>query len=258
MPKIEKHPTGGFCWIELATTDQNNAKSFYSSLFGWVPADFPLGPNEYYTRFKLNGEDAAAGFALRPEERAKVPPHWNPYVAVESADESATRVIELGGEVIEAPFDVATFGRMAVIQDPTGAFFNIWQPKDHPGTTVTHESGTFCWGDLSTPDPARAKQFYEGLFRWNIGPVESFPPDYLVIQNGGQPIAGIPPAVYRNAAVPPHWMLFFLVGDVDAAAAKAKHLGGKEHMAPMSMGSARLAVLADPQGAAFSILQTFS
>ena len=56
--------------------------------------------------------------------------------------------------------------------------------------------------------------------------------------------------------MPPHWMLFFLVGDVDGLAAKAKQLGGKEHLAPMSAGSARLSVLADPQAAAFSIIQT--
>lgn len=255
MPRIERHATGSFCWVELGTTDQNSAKSFYSSVFGWTPADSPIGPNEYYTMFKLNGCNAAAAYAMRPAERAMVPPHWSLYVAVDSADDTAAKVGELGGKVIEGPFDVMTFGRMAVIQDPAGAVFCIWQPRDNPGTTIAGESGTLCWADLSSPDPARAKQFYEGLFGWKIGPSAQYPPDYLVIQNGDAAIAGIQPSAYRNPQAPPHWMMFFLVADVDAVNAKAKELGGAEHLAPMSMGSVRFSVLADPQGAAFSIIQ---
>lgn len=148
-----------------------------------------------------------------------------------------------------------TFGRMAVILDPAGAPFCIWEPKDHPGSTVKHESGTFCWADLSTPDAHSATQFYEGLFGWKIAPVDPYSPGYLVIQNGEERIGGITPPAHRNPSAPPHWMLFFLVDDVDGLAAKAKALGGAQHLAPMSVGGARIAVLADPQGAAFSILR---
>jgi predicted enzyme related to lactoylglutathione lyase len=255
MPKIDKHATGAFCWVELGTTDQSSAKSFYSSLFGWTPADFPMGPNELYTIFNLSDGDAAAAYTMRPEERSMVPPHWNLYISVDSADNTAKRAGELGGKVIAAPFDVMTFGRMAVIQDPTGAVFCIWQPGSHPGATVKGESGTLCWADLSSPDPDRAKQFYESLFGWKMGPVEPYPPDYLIIKNGEEPIGGVAPVAYRNPSVPPHWMLFFLAGDVDGLAAKAKALGGAERLAPMSVGGARMAVLADPQGAAFSIIR---
>jgi predicted enzyme related to lactoylglutathione lyase len=255
MPKTDKHTTGTFCWVELGTTDQTSAKSFYSSLFGWTPADSSIGPNEYYTIFKLNDSDAAAAYTMRPEERSMTPPHWNLYIAVDSADDTAKHSGDLGGKVIAPPFDVMTLGRMAVIQDPTGAVFCVWQPKDHPGTRVKGESGTLCWADLSTPDSGRAKQFYESLFGWKVGAAEQYPPDYLVIKNGEELIGGIQPAAYWNPNAPPHWMLFFLVGDVDGLAAKAKGLGGAEHLAPMSVGGARLSVLADPQGAAFSILQ---
>jgi predicted enzyme related to lactoylglutathione lyase len=255
MPKIEKHAPGDFCWVELGTTDQTNAKNYYSSLFGWTPVDFPMGPNEFYTMFQQNDGDAAAAYTMRPEERSMVPPHWNLYIAVVNADDTARLAGELGGKVIAPPFDVMTFGRMAVIQDPTGAVFCIWQPKDHRGTTVTGENGTLCWADLSTSDPDRAKQFYEGLFGWKIGPEQQYPQDYLVIKNGEKSIGGMPPAAYQNPQVPPHWMLFFQVADADGLAAKAKDLGGTVHLAPMSMGGVRLSVLADPQGAAFSVIQ---
>jgi predicted enzyme related to lactoylglutathione lyase len=255
LPKIENHAPGTFCWVELATTDPSAAKGFYSELFGWTASDSPIGENEYYTRFRLNGDDVAAAFTLSAEERRVVPPHWHLYVAVESAERAAERTKELGGKVIEPPFDMQSFGRMALRQDPTGAYISVWQGRDHKGISVSHENGTFCWADLSTPDPARARQFYEGLFGWTVGPAPNYPPEYLLIQHGGRPIAGIRPASQRDPNVPPHWALFFLAADVDGAAARAKELGGTVHLGPISMGGARMAVLADPQGAAFSMIR---
>lgn len=250
MPKIEKYAPGDFCWFELGTTDQQAAKHFYGAVLGWSTLDAPMGPDGVYTRFLLGDAGIGGGYTMRPEERAMIPPHWNLYVSVENADETANRVAALGGKVIEGPFDVMTFGRMAVIRDPTGVYFNIWQPKDHPGASVSGESGTFCWADLSTPDPERSKQFFEGLFGWKIGPAQNFPPEYPIIRNGEKAIGG----VRQDTTMPPHWMLFFLSGDVDAAATKAKELGGKVYSAPVSMGTARFAALADGQGAAFSII----
>src|SRR5271157_1055422 len=117
MAHIDHHPVGSFCWIELATTDQNAAKSFYSSLFGWDPQDSPMGPDEFYTMFKLEGRDAAAGYTLRPDQRAQgVPPHWMPYVAVANADQAVNKVKQLDGTVLAPAFDVMDFGRMAVLQ----------------------------------------------------------------------------------------------------------------------------------------------
>jgi len=214
-----------------------------------------MGPNDFYTMFKLNGGDAAAAYTMREAERAMAPPHWNLYIAVQSADGAVKLAGELGAKLLAGPFDVMTFGRMAVLQDPTGAAFCIWQPKDHTGTTVAGETGTLCWADLSTPDPDRAKAFYEGLFGWKIGPAESFPPDYQLIQSDAETIGGVPPAAFRNPQTPPHWMLFFLAGDVDGLAAKTKALGGAEYLPPTSMGGARFSVLADPQGAAFSVIR---
>ena len=251
MPKIEKHAPGDFCWFELATTDQAGAKSFYSAVLGWTVTDFPMGPDSYYTMFQVNGQNAAAAYSMSPEEVAVIPPHWNPYIAVEDADATAKRATELGGKVVEGPFDVNTFGRMAVLQDPTGAYFNIWQPKDHIGSTVTREPGTFCWADLSTPDASRAVPFYEGLFGWKIGPMAPYPPQYPVVQNNGNAIAGC----VEQKQFPPHWRIFFLADDVDAMAAKAKAAGGAVHMEPMSMGGSRFAALADPKGASFSIIK---
>src|SRR5262249_42936702 len=92
MANIDQHPAGSFWWIELATTDQNEAKSFYSSLFGWVVTDNPMGPDDFYTIFKIDGRDAAAAYTMRKEQRAQgVSPHWMVYVAVDNADQAAAK-----------------------------------------------------------------------------------------------------------------------------------------------------------------------
>ena len=257
MPHVDKHPAGEFCWIELATSDQNAAKKFYSSLFGWNVNDMPMGPNDFYTIFRIDGRDGAAACTLRPEEfSAKVPPHWNLYIAVDNADEAADKAAKLGGNILAPAFDVPEAGRMAVIQDPTGVVFCVFRAKQNTGIGIAGEPGTFCWADLITPDPERAKQFYSGLFGWKIEPGEKDTSGYLHIKNGEKFIGGVPPAQYRDPNAPPHWMIYFYVTDVDASAAKAKDLGANFFVPPMSVeGVGRMAIMADPQGAVSAIFK---
>jgi hypothetical protein len=253
---IDKHPPGAFCWIELSTSDQNSAKSFYSSLFGWAGKDFPMGPNDFYTMFQLEGRETGAAYTMRPEQRSQgVPPHWMIYIAVASADDAAGRAAQLGGKVIAPPCDVYDAGRMAVVQDPTGAVFALWQPKTHSGTGIAGVHGTLCWADLITPDVALAKTFYTALFGWKISASENDPSGYLHIANGGDFIGGVPPSKLRDPNAPPHWMAYFYVSNCDETAAKAKELGGKTCLAPMAIEKVgRMAILADPQGAVFAII----
>lgn len=257
MPHIDKHSPGSFCWIELATTDQKAAKTFYSSLFGWQPDDAPMGPDDFYTVFNLDGAPAAAAYTMRSEQRSQgVPPFWMIYIAVNSADETAKRAAQLEAKVLAPPFDVFDAGRMSILQDPTGAIFSVWEPKKHLGTGITGVPGTLCWADLSTPDPARAEKFYAGLFGWKIELGDKEPGDYMHIKNGEAFIGGIPPAAHRDPHIPPHWLAYFAVSDCDKTAARAKELGATFHLPPMTMENVgRFAVVADPQSAVFAIFQ---
>ena len=254
MPQVTRHAPGSFNWLELGTTDQNAAKQFYGPLLGWTANDFPMGPNGVYTMFQLNGRDMAGCYAIGPWMPG-VPPNWSLYIAVEDAAAAAARAGELGGKVIRDAFDVMTFGRMAIIQDPTGAIFNVWQAKTHIGIGSSGDNGALCWADLNTPDPQRARTFYEALFGWRISPGKDKPADsYLHIQNGEEYIGGIPPASERNQNAPPHWLIYFLVADCDASTAQAKQLGGRVYVPPMTIeNSLRFSVIADPQGAAFAL-----
>ena len=180
----------------MATTDQNAAKTFYQTLFGWQTNDMPMGPDDFYTMFRLEGRNAAAAYTLRPEQRSRgVPPHWRLYMSVESADAAAQRAAELGGQVLIPAFDVFDAGRMAVLQDPAGAVLSVWQPKTHTGIGIGSVDGTLCWADLDTPDRDRAGTFYSALFGWELGKEDEEPAHaYWHIKNGEEWIGGMTPA----------------------------------------------------------------
>lgn len=254
MATIERFAPGEFCWIEVATSNQNAAKSFYGALFGWTARDVPTGPDKFYSLLELNGRVAAGALTITPEESAAgIPPHWHLYVAVDSADEAAEKARELGGKVVEEPFDVADRGRAAVLQDPTGAFLSVWQPNKRSGLGVVSEPGAFCWADLNTPDQACAETFYEGLFGWRVMPGQGKESGYLHIVNGENYIGGVPPARHGSTE-PPHWLIYFAVADVDKTFQRAKEMNARSLLRPMDFeGVGRVAMLADPQGAVFAL-----
>jgi predicted enzyme related to lactoylglutathione lyase len=258
MTNIDKHLAGSFCWIELGTTDQSAAKNFYGSIFGWTAIDHPMGPDGVYTIFQLERRDAAAAYTLRADQRAQhVPPHWMLYIMVDNVDLAAGKVPQLDGKVIVAPFDVMDQGRMSVVTDPAGVHFCLWQAKNSTGTGIGNVHGTLCWADLSTPDAKSAENFYSGLLGWKFTREEKDTSGYLHIKNGEHFIGGVPPAAHRQPGVPPHWLAYFQVDDVDATANKAKEMGAKLFLPPMSMeGVGRMSVIADPQGAVFAVFKS--
>lgn len=258
MATITQHAPGTFSWPELATLDQDGAKAFYTKLFGWEFNDSPMGPGEFYTMLKLGGRDLGALYSMRKEERANhVPSHWNSYVAVASADQSAAKAKSLGGTVIMEPFDVMDAGRMAVIQDPTGAIFCVWEAKKHTGAGVLGENGSLCWTELMTGDAAKAKAFYTGLFGWaaeekSMGPGFT----YTTFSNGGVPAGGMMQLTPEMAHIPPNWGVYFAVADTDATVARATSLGGKTITPATEVpGVGRFAILQDPQGAVFAVIK---
>ncbi len=254
MSHIEAHAPGAFCWFELATTNQAAAKEFYPALFGWEMTDTLVGPNDYYTTFRIGGRAAGAGYTMRDDEVALgFPSHWNLYVAVVSADDAGAKTVELGGKLLYGPFDVAYHGRMAVLQDPTGAVFHAWQAKKNIGIGIAGEPNTFCWADLSTPDQAAAGAFYSGLFGYSLPPGDG---GYLHLQNGADFIGGIQSSAHRHPNTPPHWLVYIQVEDCDGVTEKARGLGARVYMEPTTMQKVgRIAVLSDPQGAVFALFQ---
>jgi hypothetical protein len=256
MPSVTAHVPGCFCWVELGTTDQAAAVAFYGGLLGWRAHDVPMGDGTFYTVFTLDGLDVAALYGLRAEQRAKgIGPHWLPYVAVANADEAAARVTGLGGRVLAAPFDVLDVGRTFLIRDPEGTVLAAYQAKTHMGLGVMEEPGAVCWCELATRAPGRMAEFYGGLFGWEASLPSTAGSNYSTWQARGQSVGGMAEITARWGEATPHWSVYFQVADLDAAVTRARALGGAVLHGPAdARGLGRLAVLQDPQGAAFSLL----
>jgi uncharacterized protein len=257
VPDFDSLPPGTFCWPELSTTDQKGGVAFYRSLFGWDLNEQPMGPGETYSMFQMRGREVAAAYTMRPEERQHgAPPHWNAYVSVTSADETTKRAQELGASVLAPPFDVMDAGRMAVLQDPTGAVFQVWQPRKHTGARILGEPGALSWTELATRDTGTAKRFYTSLFGWKEKTSTDAGMAYTEFSVGDIPGAGMMEMNAQMAGVPPHWLPYFQVADCDGTANKAKGLGATLFVPPTDIPNVgRFSVIQDPQGAVFAIIK---
>jgi predicted enzyme related to lactoylglutathione lyase len=274
------YPAGVPCWVDTGQPDPEAAVRFYGGLFGWkfedrMPAD---APGRYFVA-QLRDRDVAA-VGSQPEQ-APPTPAWNTYVWVDSADDTAAKVKAAGGNAIMDPFDVLEAGRMAVLADPEGAVFCVWQAKEHKGAQLVNEPGTWNFSELNTRDPDGAKTFYGAVFGWKAetldlgGGAETTMfrlPGYGDFLEQRDPdlrsrmAADGAPEGFEDAVawlipmtsdqypedVPPHWSVTFAVDDADAVADSAAKLGGKVMVPPFDAPYVRMTVLSDPQGAVFT------
>lgn len=249
------HKPGTFSWADLSTTDLDGAKAFYAGLFGWQTEDFPVPDDGVYVMCNLDGHAAAAMSGMPPGQEG-VPPHWNNYVTVESADDTARKATEAGGALFGEAFDVMDQGRMAIISDPQGAVTSVWEPRSHIGAGIVNVHGALTWNELATSNDEEARRFYGDVFGWtfDVRPMGDGN-DYSVIMNGDRTNGGIRPLMGPEVEheVPPYWVPYFAVEDVEATLQRAGELGGRTVVPPMDAPWGRFAGVADPQGAMFSI-----
>jgi hypothetical protein len=258
FPNMQPSPAqvpGAPCWFELATSDQKAANQFYSQLFGWSVNDSPIGEDMVYSIYQLGGRDVGAGYTLMPDMKAQgIPPHWAVYFATSNTDETAAKAAELGATVLQQPFDVFEHGRMAVVRDPEGAVFCLWQPKTHSGATAMGDINTVCWSELASREIQKASQYYVSLFGWQTKNSDNMP--YIEFSAGGVPRGGLLQMDPEWEGVPAHWGIYFSVADCEATVAQIQELGGSLKHGPLDIpGVGRMAVVADPQGAAFSVIK---
>lgn len=268
MSRRDHYPPGVPCFVDTLTPDLEAAKRFYGGIFGWDfagPGSMPADPPGEYFVARLRGHDVAA-LGSQPPGNGSAPPAWNTYVAVHRADEAAADAQSLGGTVLIEPFDAPPAGRMAVVADPSGASFCIWEAGVRQGAQLVNEPSAWAMSVLSTDDPDKATAFYGELFGWRAEPFQAAPgmelwlwrlPGYV----GGEPEQPVSRDVVAamsrisEQGVAPHWSVDFWIADADAAAASAEELGGSVVAPPSDLGNFRRTVLADPSGAAFSASQ---
>ena len=217
--EIEKHQPGMFSWADLATTDREGSTRFYTQLLELEHADVPVGVGAFYTVLNKGGKSCAAIYDMPPEMREMTGGHpaWKAYFTVESADAAAARASELGGVVLQGPFDVFEEGRMVLIQDPTGAVFAVWEPKRGIGAQLFGEPGALAWCELYTRDTDRASDFYAGLFGWSAapGPAADGLSEYIVQMIEDQPAAGMMAIREEWGEMPANWTIYLAVADLD-------------------------------------------
>jgi predicted enzyme related to lactoylglutathione lyase len=270
MSTRDEYPAGAPCWVETFQPDPRAALGFYGPLFGWElsePGPMPGGlPGEYFVAH-VDGR-AVAGIGALPDHGGPPIPVWNTRVRVDGADAAVDRATSAGGSLVFGPLDTAGDGRLAVLVDPTGAAFSVWQARGPAGAQLVNEPRAWAMSALHTPDPAAATAFYGAVLGWESEPIAAGAPVMIFRLSGyiggepGQPfprdVVGVMTATEggpEGPAVPPHWNVNLRVDDTDAVAAHAAELGGTVLVAPMDTLGMRNAVLLDPQGGAFSISQ---
>jgi predicted enzyme related to lactoylglutathione lyase len=262
MSDRDRYEPGVPCWVDTLQPDPRAAIDFYAGVFGWDfsgPGEMPGDPPGEYHVARLRDRDVA-GVGSAPAA-ATSPPAWNTYVAVANADRTAEAVRSAGGSVLVEPFDAPPAGRTAVVADPAGAEFCLWEARIRQGAERINEPGAWAMSVLSTTDPEGSKAFYDAVFGWQTDSFGEDPgaitiwrlPGYV----GGEPQQPVPrdvvavmtPAQDDRSA----WSVGFWTDDVDATAARAAELGGIALMPPFDTPVGRTAVLADAAGASFSV-----
>jgi len=272
MPERDGYIPGVPCWVDTSRPDPEAVLPFYGGLFGWEFEDvMPEGSDGAYFTGRIRGGDVAAVGSI--PDGAPPMAMWNTYVWVENADEAAAKARDAGGAVAMEPFDVMGAGRMAVLTDPEGAAFCVWQAKSHKGAKVVNEHGSLNFNGLATRDPEGAKMFYGAVFGWKTLALpdalmwtlpgygdhleESSPGLREQMAQMGAPegfidvVAAVNPIADEEPDTPAHWSVTFAVDDADATAAKASELGGEVVAGPFDAPWTRMAVIEDPHGATF-------
>jgi predicted enzyme related to lactoylglutathione lyase len=254
MSQRDSYPAGVPCWVEMLAPDSRATGAFYGDLMGWTldgPGPMPDG-GEYFVA-QVDGRDVA-GIGTLPVD---APTQWTTYVSVDDPADTVSRVRAAGGTVIAGPVAVPPAGELALIADPQGAVLGLWKAGSRRGAQLINQAGAWAMSALHTPDPAGAEEFYGRVFGWTRETMDGFGLCRLPGYVGGEPQQPVPRdvvAVMLAADGTPHWSVDFWVSDTDATAARATELGGRVH-GPFDVPGFRQAVVADPEGAAFTISQ---
>ena len=254
MTRHASHIHGAFSWLDLNSPDLAASRAFYAALFGWSYNDIPIGEGSVYAMCLKEGVPVAALATAIPGQPA--PPQWQSFVSVSDVDAAAAKAAAAGGNIVHCG-DVAEAGRIALVADPEGARFALWQAKAHIGARRLNEHGALAWNELHSADVEVARRFYPAVVGWDTVAMPMGPGEYIMFTQAGNPKrshGGLVPALPGEAS---RWEVVFQVGDCAAALAVVAAGGGKIVQSPMDIpGIGRFAKCADNVGAAFGLLQS--
>jgi predicted enzyme related to lactoylglutathione lyase len=242
-------PPGTPNWVDLAADDPEAAARFYAGLFGWT-CDH-RSSSEYFV-CSLDGEDIA-GIGSKQPGTEHLPSRWTTYLATEQLERTLDAVRAEGGRELVEPRDIAVQGRMAIAADPNGAIFGLWQAADHVGAERRSTPGSLVWSEALSRDYEAAKTFYAKVFGYRLEDIGS---QYTALCAADHPVAGAG-CFHPDMPVdtPPHWLPYFATVGTDATVAQVLERGGAVMGDPLDTDFGRMAVLSDPEGARFAVIQ---
>ena len=191
MKTVSQYPEGMFSWVDMNSTDVSASEVFYSAIFGWEFETSPIPGGGTYTMFRLNGHDVAGLGGMPPGENPNLPSRWNSYITVKDLSSMVAKAVSLGGQVLLPEMQVMEAGHMAIVMDPTGAVFSMWQPLNHIGSSVVNYPGSLVWNELATRDIDGAVAFYGGLFGWEYHFDDTPEGGYHMFMKDGRAYAGM-------------------------------------------------------------------
>jgi uncharacterized protein len=242
-------PEGTPCWVDIGVPDIDAAREFYSALLGW---DYTGGDPEFggYLTATMKGENAAG---MGPQQDPDDPPRWTTYFATDDAAATAAKIRDAGGTVLVEPMEVGPMGTMVIALDPQGNPFGLWQAGMHTGARIYNEPGSLTWNEAMTADSAAAREFYASVFGFSFDEMGGPDMDYTTFRLSENPLGGLGGT---QPNMPTGWLTCFAVASTDDAVGTVEGRGGKVLMAPMDTPFGRFAVLEDPWGAPFEVMQS--
>ncbi|GAB3430923.1 VOC family protein [Actinophytocola sediminis] len=245
MSQIDRNqPLGTPTWIDLAVVDPRAATEFYGAVFGWE-----FGASASGLDCLVRGLPVAG---LRPVADSAAGHGWTVHLATDDCDATAKRVAAAGGTVVDEPREVGDRARVAMVVDPTGARFGLWQGRAQPGCRLVNEPDTLVRNDLVTAAAPAARAFYTGVFDFTLDGNEDLPGmDFTFLRRpDGKEIGGI--LGLADAPVSA-WATVFEVADTDATVALVRDAGGSA-ADPEDAPYGRSALVTDPFGTEFSLI----
>jgi len=252
MINADRH--GAACWVDLSTPDVRGATSFYGELFGWEveASQTPMG--EYF--IGKVGDHQVGGMMEQSGELIGDPAMWTTFFYVDDIEATVGGVEEARGTILQKPFDIPGGARIAIVADPTGAMLGLFGGPELGGPYYSRDAGSVCWVELLTRDPVAAQGFYTAVFGWEAETTMTSGTAYTMFRLEGHDAAGMmmmPEVVPVEA--PAHWGPYFAVDDCRAEERRAADLGATVLRVTHEIDAGKFAVIADPQGAPFNLLE---
>jgi predicted enzyme related to lactoylglutathione lyase len=258
LPDAESMPrhVGKIVGVELVTPNLAAAEAFYAGLLGWTFVDSASG-GLHRSEASTDGRSVAALVERTIPAGARIQPAWLTFIAVRDVDAAQKTALRYGAHSLAAPHEVPGRGREAVLADPQGAVFALRTAVRADPAEELPDPGEWIWSSLFVTDVDADVAFYQSVFDYEVFDVSAdSTATHLILASEDYARASANKLPASPAHGHPHWLNYVRVTDADQAVARVIALGGRVLVQPrVDRSGGKVAVVSDPQGAPFGLLE---